>query len=202
MCNSRCDSRGDCAAGALCRLDSRACAFVPSVCVDAFTVELADGSQSSCDGHRCSAGDCQERCGDDNDCAPDYLCFDRDCVPEAEVVPDAGVDAGPGPAPDAGAGDDASTAMPVPDAGAVADAGALADAATDAAAEPEPEADAAVASEPEPTIDEPVGADAGDDSGCGCRVPGTRRAPAPGGLGLGLCLLGLLAGRVRRRRVG
>lgn len=173
-CNSRCQSRGDCAAGALCRLDVRECAFVPSVCVDAFTVELADGSQSSCDGHRCTAGECQERCADDNDCAPSYLCLERACVLESEVPSESVPDAGTAP-PDAGA------ESPTPPAEAL-DAGESA------------------TSPPTPSEAPDAGTLDGDPAaGCGCRVPGARRGALPSPLPV-LVLFALAALRLRRRR--
>jgi hypothetical protein len=74
LCNRRCEAADDCRPGHLCRLSD--CVVDPNAPMDQCTA----ADSSSCGGYICSAGRCLGVCTDEAGCAPEYTCYNFECV--------------------------------------------------------------------------------------------------------------------------
>jgi hypothetical protein len=75
-CKTQCISDADCSQAGKCDTGNGRCGTISSFCKDAFTVELSNGQEQSCEPYKCIGGACQQQCVDDGDCAPEYICVD------------------------------------------------------------------------------------------------------------------------------
>jgi hypothetical protein len=128
--------------------------------------------QTSCLPYRCAAGVCQQQCAAPADCAPGYGCSSGQCVLTGK---DAGGTGGATSATGGGGG-----------SGSTGVGGTPVDGGAGAAKGGSPQQDASAS-----------GPEAGDDGGCGCRVPAR---PGPDGRAILFAALAALA--VRRTRLG
>lgn len=79
-CNDKCSSDAQCAAGAKCNASQSQCVPQPTTCRDPWSIEMANGSQVSCQPYMCNAGACQQQCTADSECSSGFHCANSHCV--------------------------------------------------------------------------------------------------------------------------